>query len=168
MKSQTPDRPVRSLLPKLFRARAFFMRRCYSSSMSDESDPDRLAAARRRVEEIGVELPAIATDPTKYADFFRLCRELPEMGLILGELSADEADEWARQLDEQEQKIADSIKLLQNLSREPTPEEHALIVFTQRLVARQGTIPPDFDALYRRNAELDRKLSGIDHHGPAP
>jgi hypothetical protein len=39
--------------------------------------------------------------------------------------------------------------------RERTSEELALLAFTDRRVARQGTFMQDFDALYRRKAELD-------------
>ena len=35
-----------------------------------------------------------------------------------------------------------------------------LAAFIERLMTRQGTTIPDFDALYRRKAELDSKLSG--------
>ena len=32
--------------------------------------------------------------------------------------------------------------------------------FMRRLKNRQGTIPPDFDALYEKKADIDRKLLG--------
>ncbi len=32
--------------------------------------------------------------------------------------------------------------------------------FTRKLVSRQGTVMPDFNALYKKKAEIDRKLSG--------
>jgi hypothetical protein len=35
--------------------------------------------------------------------------------------------------------------------------------FVSRLIDRQGTVAPDFEALYRRKAELDRKP-----HDPRP
>lgn len=31
----------------------------------------------------------------------------------------------------------------------------------RRIVRRQATVTPDFDSLYRKKAELDRKLSGL-------
>ena len=38
--------------------------------------------------------------------------------------------------------------------------ETPLAKFIRKLMARQGTIPPDFEALYKKKAELDRKLLG--------
>ena len=38
---------------------------------------------------------------------------------------------------------------------ERTREELELVEFANRLAARQGTFMPDFEALYRRKAELD-------------
>ena len=37
--------------------------------------------------------------------------------------------------------------------------KNSLFRFTQRLMARQGTRLPDFDALYKYKAELDKRLT---------
>ena len=42
----------------------------------------------------------------------------------------------------------------------PTPEQAELIELALRLMNRQGTIIPDFKALYKRKFELDWKLLG--------
>jgi len=37
-------------------------------------------------------------------------------------------------------------------------EREKLIAFIERMLGRQGTIPTDFESLYNRKAELDRKM----------
>jgi len=41
-------------------------------------------------------------------------------------------------------------------------ERAPLVEFMRKLAARQGTITPDFGALYKKKAELDEKLRGDD------
>ena len=67
-----------------------------------------------------------------------------------------------------EHELADLKKCIESLCRlaedsdkptpapvEPSREELEMMAFAERLAARQGTFMPDFDALYRRKAELD-------------
>ncbi len=44
----------------------------------------------------------------------------------------------------------------------PMTRARTVLAFMRRLKTRQGTIMPDFAALYRKKAELDRKMSGHD------
>jgi hypothetical protein len=41
---------------------------------------------------------------------------------------------------------------------EPTKDETEVVAFIERLETRQGTIPPDFQTLYARKADLDRRF----------
>ena len=44
------------------------------------------------------------------------------------------------------------------LERDPMMRARATLAFMRKLKVRQGTIPPDFEALYKKKADMDRKL----------
>jgi hypothetical protein len=46
----------------------------------------------------------------------------------------------------------------------PMLRARATLAFMKQLKARQGTVTPDFNALYQKKSELDRKLMGDDLH----
>ena len=45
---------------------------------------------------------------------------------------------------------------------DPMARARATLAFMKQLKARQGTFMPDFEALYRRKADLDREMFGRD------
>lgn len=62
-------------------------------------------------------------------------------------------------------KIEENLKRIEQGSMEsfgPTPEQSEMIAFVYRMMTKQGTMMPDFAALYRKKAELDRKMFGQD------
>jgi hypothetical protein len=73
------------------------------------------------------------------------------------DMSAEQLETMARELEESEKSVAESMRELELLGREPTPEEQVMLDLVDRLSTRQGTVMPDFDALYKRKAELDHK-----------
>jgi hypothetical protein len=85
-------------------------------------------------------------------------REYEEyLSTIAHELSEVELAKWRNEL-ETLRRYADEASQPAPTPAEPTPEELALEEFANRLAARQGTFMPDFDALAKRKAELDRRL----------
>ena len=75
-------------------------------------------------------------------------------------LSADERERFDQLRPEIERVSAEfKNKLEANLEAH---EKNPLVAFLRKLMARQGTIAPDFDSLYAKKAELDRKLLGSD------
>ncbi len=69
-------------------------------------------------------------------------------------LSADEREQFDKLRPGVEQ-MTDEIVSEARRAREASP----LVVFMRKLMRRQGTSMPDFEALYKKKAELDRKLS---------
>ncbi len=93
-----------------------------------------------------------------FVDFYRLSRELNEVAFVLGEISAADAEEFARVTDEQEKTWIETNRLFRKLNRERTPVERVLMSLSERLETRQGTVMADFDQLYKNKDELDRKM----------
>src|SRR5262249_55070360 len=60
--------------------------------------------------------------------------------------------------------IAKEIAALRELAKGPFEKRLDAVAFKKRLKARQGTIMPDFEALYKKKAELDQGLA--DHGRP--
>jgi hypothetical protein len=74
--------------------------------------------------------------------------------LELEKVHAESADERA--------KLARESAALRELTMSPIEKRLRAIAFRKKLKARQGTIAPDFDALYKKKAQLDRKQIGHD------
>jgi hypothetical protein len=129
------------------------------SEEHQENDESCLNAARQRADEITAETDSCSLKPENFAEFFRLGRELDKMALILGIITAADAEESARVRDEQEKSCIESARRSRELTRERTPVERVMMSLSERLETRQGTFIPDFDALYKKKANLDRKLS---------
>ncbi len=55
-------------------------------------------------------------------------------------------------------RAARELAALRELTMSPIEKRLRAIAFRKRLKARQGSISPDFEALYKKKAELDRKL----------
>lgn len=88
--------------------------------------------------------------PDEYRDFIQRAEE----GIREARARGIPEDEIARaeQIIQRIRNEWDSI--VKSLS--PSPEELELRAFAKRLAARQGTVMPDFDALYKKKVDLDR------------
>ncbi len=56
------------------------------------------------------------------------------------------------------EQIRQSWGSIEKLLQEPSPEEVKLNAFAEKLAARQGTTMSDFDALYKKKADIDRRI----------
>jgi hypothetical protein len=120
--------------------------------------PHEKETTRARVETIAAEMDAIVGKSEQIKEWFSLCVELAHLLRTLGEISAVESEAWTENLRKAMADIEENEQLMQALSRELTPDEVAMRALANRLATRQGTMPLDFDALYNRKAELDRRL----------
>lgn len=84
--------------------------------------------------------------------------ELNDLYLKLGYATADEAEQWAKELRQSIIEFEAAEKQAEALARKPTQAEIVMSDFADRLAARQGTFIPDFKSLFEKKAELDRKL----------
>jgi hypothetical protein len=90
-----------------------------------------------------------------------------------GELTGVEWDEVRKATDEIETELKSLGLELPELRTTPIPKHFTqaqgqLLEFFERMRARQGTIMPDFDALYRRKMELDQKSCDASHSETGP
>ena len=69
-------------------------------------------------------------------------------------LTADEREEFSRlgDIERMKEKVERTFEIERQL-------QAPMVAFMRKLMARQGTVMPDFDSLYRRKAELDRDRS---------
>ncbi len=58
--------------------------------------------------------------------------------------------------------IVKKINAVRDELRELTPQQRELLDVFKRLASRQGTVMPDFESLYKKMAELDRKIPDRD------
>lgn len=115
-------------------------RRWYNGGMSDEPNtppPSALVRLQKRMTYLAIRKAMQNNLPREKAWCDQQVRD--------GKLSAEEAAE----------SLAAYARVCAG-STEPTALELDMIAFVKRLNNRQGTISPNFAALYRRKAELDR------------
>jgi hypothetical protein len=111
--------------------------------------------ARARIEAIWAEERSLATDCAGILGRYRLLLELTGLLLLLGEISESEAQQKTNEFREVIAKMIEASENTHALNADPTLVQQVMSDFADRLAARQGTFMPDFDALYRRKAELD-------------
>jgi hypothetical protein len=99
-------------------------------------------------------------------ELVRLQEEVSELGKRLDEAirNSNGKDFPEKLLTELEEKselfgLAVAHAYPEAVQRARTPEELEMLAFADRLAARQGTFIPDFDALYKKKANLDGKLT---------
>jgi hypothetical protein len=61
-------------------------------------------------------------------------------------------------LEKAELDIPREIAALRELSKGPIEKRFDAVVFKKKLKARQGTIMPDFEVLYKKKADIERQL----------
>lgn len=117
--------------------------------------PREREVALARIEAIWAESHALTMDWAGTLASFHLLLEWNDLLRLLGEISEGEAKEHDKELRESIAEMIDAANQQEEWAREPTLAQQILSDFADRLAARQGTFMPDFDALYRRKAELD-------------
>lgn len=134
----------------------------YNIAMNEPEQTDQGRLILCRLDELAED--SKAADRYNSELYNRVSQALIELMRRLGTISLSDAEsnailEKLSELKESlEKTIAQSAKELQQLKREPTAEERAMQEFIDQLAMRQGTVAPNFDALYKRKAELDRKM----------
>lgn len=140
------------------------------STNLDQLTPEqrvRFVAVMRRVDEIAHELKHVlkTAHPSERSQYSIQERVF---GLVLEHMELIESisapDQLAELVAEREKlvQVQSKAKLAdERLQRElnPTPEELEMSNFAEKLATRQGTHFPDFDALYRQRAKLERKIN---------